>query len=53
MFKVIAGNDQLIVFMIFAMISNAGWYLTSGTAVYYGISAIVFVMPQRIYITAI
>ncbi|MDE6123688.1 MAG: glycoside-pentoside-hexuronide (GPH):cation symporter, partial [Eubacterium sp.] len=35
MFKVIAGNDQLIVFMVFAMISNAGWYLTSGTAVYY------------------
>ncbi len=35
MFKVIASNDQLIVFMIFAMISNAGWYLTSGTAVYY------------------
>lgn len=35
MFKVIGSNDQLIVFMIFAMISNAGWYLTSGTAVYY------------------
>ena len=35
MFKVIAHNDQLIVFMVFAMISNAGWYLTSGTAVYY------------------
>lgn len=35
LFKVIAGNDQLVVFMIFAMISNAGWYLTSGTAVYY------------------
>lgn len=35
MFKVIASNDQLIVFMMFAMISNAGWYLTSGTAVYY------------------
>ncbi|MBQ8227508.1 MAG: MFS transporter [Clostridia bacterium] len=34
-FKVIKGNDQLVVFMIFAMISNAGWYLTSGTAVYY------------------
>ncbi len=34
-FKVIAKNDQLVVFMIFAMISNAGWYLTSGTAVYY------------------
>ena len=34
-FKVIAHNDQLIVFMIFAMLSNAGWYLTSGTAVYY------------------
>ena len=35
MFKVIGSNDQLVVFMIFAMISNAGWYLTSGTAVYY------------------
>lgn len=34
-FKVIKNNDQLVVFMIFAMISNAGWYLTSGTAVYY------------------
>jgi len=34
-FSVIAHNDQLIVFMIFAMLSNAGWYLTSGTAVYY------------------
>lgn len=34
-FKVIKSNDQLVVFMIFAMISNAGWYLTSGTAVYY------------------
>ncbi len=35
MFGVIAKNDQLIWFMIFAMVSNAGWYLTSGTAVYY------------------
>ena len=34
-FSVLAKNDQLIVFMIFAMLSNAGWYLTSGTAVYY------------------
>lgn len=34
-FSVIAQNDQLIVFMIVAMLSNAGWYLTSGTAVYY------------------
>lgn len=34
-FSVIAHNDQLVVFMIFAMLSNAGWYLTSGTAVYY------------------
>ncbi len=34
-FKVIAHNDQLVVFMIMAMLSNAGWYLTSGTAVYY------------------
>lgn len=34
-FSVIAHNDQLIVFIVFAMLSNAGWYLTSGTAVYY------------------
>lgn len=34
-FSVISHNDQLVVFMIFAMLSNAGWYLTSGTAVYY------------------
>lgn len=34
-FTVIKSNDQLVVFMIFAMLSNAGWYLTSGTAVTY------------------
>lgn len=34
-FTVLANNDQLIVFMVVAMLSNAGWYLTSGTAVYY------------------
>jgi len=34
-FKVIKSNDQLVVFMVFAMLSNAGWYLTSGTAVTY------------------
>lgn len=35
LFNVIKSNDQLIVFMAFAMISNAGWYLTSGVGVYY------------------
>lgn len=35
MFKVIAHNDQLVVFIVFAMVSNSGWYLTSSTAVYY------------------
>jgi len=34
-FKVLKSNDQLVIFMLFAMLSNAGWYLTSGTAVYY------------------
>ncbi len=34
-FTVIKNNDQLVVFIIFAMLSNAGWYLTSSTAVYY------------------
>ncbi len=34
-FTVIKNNDQLVVFIVFAMLSNAGWYLTSSTAVYY------------------
>ena len=34
-FAVIKNNDQLVVFIVFAMLSNAGWYLTSSTAVYY------------------
>ncbi|MBQ5970456.1 MAG: MFS transporter [Clostridia bacterium] len=33
--SIITRNDQLLVFMLFAMISNAGWYLTSGVATYY------------------
>ncbi len=33
--EIIKSNDQLIVFMLFAMISNAGWYLTSGVATYF------------------
>ena len=33
--SIIKNNDQLLVFMLFAMISNAGWYLTSGVATYY------------------
>lgn len=35
MFGVVRNNDQLLVFMLFAMISNAGWYLTSGVGAYY------------------
>lgn len=31
----IKGNDQLLVFMLFAMISNAGFYMTSGVSSYY------------------
>ena len=34
-FKIIKNNDQLLVFMLFAMLSNAGWYLTSATSAYY------------------
>ncbi len=34
-FDVIRSNDQLVAFIVFAMLSNAGWYLTSSTAVYY------------------
>lgn len=34
-FKVLIHNDQLRVFMLFAMISNAGWYMVSGVSVYF------------------
>ncbi len=34
-FKVVAGNDQLRTFMLFAMLSNAGWYMVSGVSVYF------------------
>lgn len=34
-FTVIKTNDQLGWFIVFSMLSNAGWYLTSSTAVYY------------------
>lgn len=33
--KVIKSNDQLLVFMLFAMISNSGFYMTSGISSYY------------------
>lgn len=33
--SVIKNNDQLLVFMLFAMISNAGYYMTSGISNYY------------------
>lgn len=34
-FEIVKSNDQLLVFMLFAMISNAGWYLSSGVAAYF------------------
>ncbi len=34
-FNEIKRNDQLLVFMLFAMISNAGYYMTSGISSYY------------------
>ncbi len=33
--NIIKQNDQLLVFMLFAMISNAGFYMTSGISSYY------------------
>ena len=33
--NVIKNNDQLLVFMLFAMISNTGYYMTSGISNYY------------------
>jgi len=34
-FRVIGANDQLRTFMLFAMLSNAGWYMVSGVSVYF------------------
>lgn len=34
-FRIIKSNDQLLVFMLFAMISNSGYYMTSGISSYY------------------
>ncbi|MBR1810802.1 MAG: MFS transporter [Clostridia bacterium] len=34
-FKIIKDNDQLRVFMLFAAISNTGWYMISGVGAYY------------------
>lgn len=33
--EVIKNNDQLLIFMLFAMISNAGFYMTSGISAFY------------------
>ncbi len=33
--KMIKDNDQLLIFMLFAMISNAGFYMISGISIYY------------------
>ena len=38
--NVIKQNDQLLIFMLFAMISNAGFYMTSGISSYYFTSAL-------------
>ena len=35
MFSIAKSNDQLLVFMLFAMLSNAGWYMISGVGAYY------------------
>ncbi len=35
MFQIAKNNDQLLVFMLFAMLSNAGWYMISGVGAYY------------------
>lgn len=34
-FSVLKNNDQLLVFMLFAMLSNAGFYMISGVSAYY------------------
>ncbi len=34
-FRIAKNNDQLLVFMLFCMLSNAAWYMISGTKAYY------------------
>ena len=33
--KTIMANDQLLIFMLFAMLFNAGWYITNAMGIYY------------------
>ncbi len=35
MFSIAKNNDQLLIFMLFAMLSNAGYYMISGVGAYY------------------
>ncbi len=34
-FTIAKNNDQLLIFMLFCMLSNAAWYMISGTKAYY------------------
>lgn len=34
-FKAVTSNDQLLVFMLTAILFNTGWYLTTGMGIYY------------------
>jgi hypothetical protein len=50
MFQIAKNNDQLLIFMLFAMLSNAGWYMISGVGAYY--FDVVSVIPvHRAYLT--
>ena len=50
--KIVKSNDQLLIFMLFAMISNAGWYLTSGVAAYYFDAVVGDIKKQSLFSTA-
>ncbi len=49
--NVIKSNDQLLVFILFAMISNAGYYMTSGISNYYFKSVMGIWGNQSIFFT--
>lgn len=34
-YNTIKSNDQLLIFMLFAILSNTGWYMTTGLGMYY------------------
>ena len=50
-FAVLGRNDQLRVFIVFAMLSNAGYYIVSGVATYFFVYVVENIKQQSLFST--